>query len=393
MVALVKTFGYVAVFTVVMMVVFLFREGLAVFSRTPVEPGYSLLVHRQNPVGPLSAEQIKQVFDRNVTNWKALGGADEPIVLFTHRELAPTYSGAPSGATVESAPAYINRYVDSLPGTLAFFNDSRIDVEAMPAVRRLPVVRINPVDFLSGREWFPTARPAAVLGALPLLAGTLLVTLFSIILALPLGLAAAVYLAEIADNRVRQLLKPMIELLAGIPSVVYGFFGLVVIVPFIQRSFQLPVGESALAGSIVLGIMALPTIISISEDALRATPRHIKEASLALGASRWQTIREVTIPSAASGITAAAILGAGRAIGETMAVLMVTGNSAVLPASILQPVRTIPATLAAELGEAPFGGVHFKALFALGCLLFLLTLAINVAVERIIDKTKPTERN
>ena len=201
-----------------------------------------------------------------------------------------------------------------------------------------------------------------------------------------MGLAAAIYLAEIADERVRQVLKPMIELLAGIPSVVYGFFGLVVIVPMVQQIFNLPVGETALAGSIVLGIMALPTIITVSEDALRTTPRYMKEASLALGATHWQTIKNVVVPYAASGITAAAILGIGRAIGETMAVLMVTGNSAIMPHSLLQPVRTIPATIAAELGEAPFGGLHFKALFALGCILFLITLIINLVVEKVIKR-------
>ena len=203
---------------------------------------------------------------------------------------------------------------------------------------------------------------------------------------MPLGLAASIYLAEIADERVRRILKPIIELLAGIPSVVYGFFGLVVIVPFVQRTFDVPVGETALAGSIVLAIMALPTIITVSEDALRTTPRAMKEASLALGASQWQTIRKIIVPYAASGITAAAILGIGRAIGETMAALMVTGNSAIMPHSLLQPVRTIPATIAAELGEAPFGGLHFKALFALGCILFVITLIINLLVERVSAK-------
>ena len=215
-----------------------------------------------------------------------------------------------------------------------------------------------------------------------------MVSFFAILFALPLGLAASIYLAEIAHERVRRILKPVIELLAGIPSVVYGFFGLVIIVPFVQRTFDLPVGETALAGSIVLAIMALPTIITVSEDALRTTPRAMKEASLALGASHWQTIRKVVVPYAASGITAAAILGIGRAIGETMAALMVTGNSAIMPHSLLQPVRTIPATIAAELGEAPFGGLHFKALFALGCILFIITLIINLMVESVSRKRR-----
>ncbi|HRB26505.1 MAG TPA: phosphate ABC transporter permease subunit PstC, partial [Bacteroidia bacterium] len=239
-----------------------------------------------------------------------------------------------------------------------------------------------------GKEWFPTAQPAAQFGVLPLLMGTLLVSLGAILLALPFGIAAAIYLAEIADTRFRNIAKPLIELLAGIPSVVFGFFGLVVIVPMVQQWFNLPVGETALAGSIVLGIMALPTIITVSEDALHNTPRSMKEASLALGANKWQTILRVVIPYSISGITTAVILGIGRAIGETMAVLMVTGNAAVIPHSILQPVRTIPATIAAELGEAPFGGLHFKALFFLGCVLFLITMIINFIVELISPKRR-----
>jgi len=199
-------------------------------------------------------------------------------------------------------------------------------------------------------------------------------------------------MAEIAKDRFRSFLKPVIELLAGIPSVVYGFFGLVVIVPLIQKVFNLPVGETGLAGAIILAIMALPTIITISEDAIRTTPRTMKEASLALGASHFQTIYKVILPYSISGITAAVILGIGRAIGETMAVLMVTGNAAVIPRTFFEPVRTIPATIAAELGEAPQGGMHFKALFALGCILFLITMIINFTFEYISSKRKIGKR-
>ena len=248
--------------------------------------------------------------------------------------------------------------------------------------------KIESKEFFLGKEWFPTAQPAAQLGVLPLILGTLWVSFGAILLALPLGLAAAIYMSEVAKPKVRNIMKPLIELLAGIPSVVYGFFGLVVIVPLIQKLFDLPVGETGLAGSIVLGIMALPTIITISEDAMRNTPRAMKEASLALGASKWQTIYKIVIPYSISGITAGAILGIGRAIGETMAVLMVTGNAAVIPHSILVPMRTIPATIAAELGEAPDGGLHFKALFALGCILFIITLFINLTVEYVSGRNK-----
>lgn len=219
------------------------------------------------------------------------------------------------------------------------------------------------------------------LRSIPFVAGYPWVSLGAILIALPFGLAVAIYLAELADGRLRKVLKPVIELLAGIPSVVYGFFGLVVIVPLVQKTFSLPVGETGLAGSLILAVMALPTIITVAEDALRSTPRAMKESSLALGATHWQTIRRVVIPYSISGITAAAVLGIGRAIGETMAVLMVTGNAAVIPTTLLEPVRTIPATIAAELGEAPAGGTHYEALFLLGCILFLLTLIISVTVE------------
>ncbi len=181
----------------------------------------------------------------------------------------------------------------------------------------------------------------------------------------------------------RKILKPTIELLAGIPSVVYGFFGLVVLVPLIQKTFGLAVGETALAGSLILAIMALPTIITVAEDAMRGTPRAMREASLALGATHWQTIYRVVIPYAGSGISAAVVLGIGRAIGETMAVLMVTGNAAVMPRSLFEPVRTIPATIAAELGEAPAGGAHYQSLFMLGCILFIITMIISITAEMI----------
>lgn len=383
----IKACGYMSAFSVLLIVLFLFREGISFFTLTPLEEGYSLWVHQNNPVQKLSAAEIKDIFDQKRGNWNTVGGQDMPINRLTLDELAEAYTEAQLGASFEHIPECIRHYIDSLPGTLAFFSDHLVG-EGIPNARRLDMALITPAGFVSDTEWFPTSLPAARMGVMPLLLGTLLVAFFSMLFALPLGLAAAIYLAEIADERVRRLLKPMIELLAGIPSVVYGFFGLAVIVPLVQKTFNLPVGETALAGSIVLAIMALPTIITLAEDALRTTPQHMKEASLALGASHWQTIKNIVVPYAASGIAAAAILGIGRAIGETMAVLMVTGNSAIMPHSLLQPVRTIPATIAAELGEAPFGGLHFKALFALGCILFLITLAINLIVERVIERRK-----
>jgi phosphate transport system permease protein len=378
--------GTVTSLTVLLIVVFLFKEGVSLFSTSPVEEGTVIAVNRSNPVKHLTPSQIKNIFDQNTVNWKELGGRDEDILIVTVNDLGSYFTEEDLGAEFEFLPQKFSGLIDSLPNIIAVLNRKQMATDFKGT--EIDVDKNNLPQFIAGKEWFPTSEPAVQLGVMPLLLGTLLVSFFAILIALPVGLATAIYMAEIADERIRKVLKPVVELLAGIPSVVYGFFGLIIIVPLIHDSFDLPVGETALAGSLVLAIMALPTIITISEDAMRNTPRSMREASLALGANKWQTINRVVLPYSLSGISAAAILGIGRAIGETMAVLMVTGNAAVIPTSLLQPVRTIPATIAAELGEAPAGGVHYKALFALGCLLFLMTMIINLWVERISAKRK-----
>ena len=244
----------------------------------------------------------------------------------------------------------------------------------------------SPKSFISGKEWLPTATSSVQLGVLPLILGTLYVSFVAIIIALPLGLATSIYISEIANSNTRFIYKVVIELLAGIPSVVFGFFGLIVIVPYIQKTFNLPTGETGLSSSIVLSIMTLPTMIKLMEDALRKTPRSMKEASLALGATQWQTIYKVVIPYSASGILAATILGIGRAIGEAIAVAMVIGNVAIMPHSLLKPLSTIAATMVSEFGESPKNGIHYKALFGLGCILFIITIAINLWAEVISKK-------
>ena len=245
--------------------------------------------------------------------------------------------------------------------------------------------KIGFVEFLTGTKWKPGNNK---FGIFPMILGSIYVTGGALIIGVPVGVLTSVFMARFCPEGLYKLLKPVVNLLAGIPSVVYGFFGLVVIVPLIQKTFDLPVGETAFAGSVVLAIMALPTIITVAEDAMRTTPRAMKEASLALGATQWQTIYKVIIPYSISGITSAVVLGIGRAIGETMAVLMVTGNAAVIPTSFFEPVRTIPATIAAELGEAPAGGAHYEALFLLGAVLFLITLILSISVEYISSKRK-----
>lgn len=376
----------VTTLTVLLIVVFLFKEGFGLFGHSPAEEGFVIATNTTNPVKHIASADIKNIFDEKITNWRQVGGKDEPIVVFRVDDIGNYFTDEQIGANFEHLPQCINSLMAKTPGILAYLPQKYVDKSFKGRV--IPIDKVTLWGFLKNKEWFPTAQPVAQLGVLALILGTLWVSLGAILIALPLGLATAIYMAEIADERIRKILKPVIELLAGIPSVVYGFFGLVIIVPLIQKVFNLPVGETALAGSIILGIMALPTIITISEDALRTTPVSLKEASLALGANKWQTIYKVTIPYSMSGITAGAILGIGRAIGETMAVLMVTGNAAVIPHSFLQPVRTIPATIAAELGESAQGGIHYRALFALGCILFVLTMAINLFVEWRTSKNK-----
>lgn len=242
-------------------------------------------------------------------------------------------------------------------------------------------------QFLTGTRWAPTSTTEKF-GLVPLLSGSALVTVGAIIIALPLGIGAAVYIGELAPKAVREILKPIIEVLATIPSVVIGFIGIQLIVPLIKSTFKLPIGLTALAGSIMLAFMSLPTIISISEDAINAVPIKYRHASLALGATRWETTYKVVIPTASSGIVASIMLGLGRIVGETMTVLMLTGNSPRIVFSWLQPVRTITATIAAEMGETVQGGLHFSALFAIGLVLFLITFLINLVADRFIGRIK-----
>jgi phosphate transport system permease protein len=254
-------------------------------------------------------------------------------------------------------------------------------------------IQIGLQDFLFGQQWNPTGTPPAY-GIYPLIVGTLLVMAGAMVIAVPLGIASAIYISELAGDRLRTTIKPAVELLAGIPSVVYGFFGLVVLTNWIRISFDVPSGECWLAGSILLGIMALPTIVSVSEDAIKAVPREYREGSLAAGATRWQTISRVIVPSALSGISAAVILGIGRAIGETMAVLMVTGNAAVIPDpiwNVLSPIRTLTGTLGIETGEVPIGSLHYNALFGIAVVLLVITLVINLSATIILGRIQASQ--
>ncbi len=244
---------------------------------------------------------------------------------------------------------------------------------------------VGPLDFLFGKSWYPISEPPK-LGIFPLIMGSLMVTLGAAIISIPIGVGCAVYIAEIAPGKTKEILKAGIELLAAIPSVVLGFIGMVTLVPLVKNVFHLPTGLTALSGSIMLAFMAMPTIVSIAEDALYSVPKNYKEGAFALGATHWQTIWRVLLPAASSGILAAVMLGIGRVIGETMAVMMITGNAAVMPQSILVPVRTLTATVAAEMGEAVVGGEHYFALFAIGIVLFIISFIINVTADLFLHK-------
>ncbi len=246
---------------------------------------------------------------------------------------------------------------------------------------------VKPANLFCTR-WYPTF---GLFGTLPLIAGSVLVTLSAIVIALPLGVATAVFVREVAPNWVREILKPLIEVLAGIPSVVLGFFGMTLLAPLVRQALGMPTGLTAFTGALVLAYMALPTIISVAEDALDAVPKSYRDAGLAVGATQWQTIWRVVVPAARSGIVTAVMLGMGRAIGETMAVMMVTGNAARMPLtidSLFRPVRTMTATIAAEMGEVAAGSVHYHALFGIGIILFLLTFIINLTAAATIFKKR-----
>ncbi len=242
--------------------------------------------------------------------------------------------------------------------------------------------------FLFGTRWNPDAYGEPSYGLVPLLAGSFFTTVLALVISIPLGIAGAVFIAERLKGKARTLVKTVVELFAGFPSVVIGFFGLVVVGPFIARLFNVPSGLNLLNAGVLLAFMALPTIISVSDDALRVVPQSYREAAYALGATPWTTATRVTLPAAKSGILAAVMLGFGRAIGETMAVLMVAGNAPVIPRSLFDPVRTITATIAVELGETPFHTTHFYALFALGLVLFLIALGTNLIAGSLIRREK-----
>jgi len=252
----------------------------------------------------------------------------------------------------------------------------------------LPALKDVALSNLFSTVWYPIEE---YYGILPLILGSLVVTIGAALFGVPVGILTAVYISEVAPRWAKEVLKPLIEILAGIPSVVLGFLGALVLAPFLRESLNLPTGLTALTGSLLLGAIAIPTIVSISEDALNTVPRSYREAALALGTTRWQTIWGVTVPAARSGILMAVMLGIGRSIGETMTVMMVTGNAPVMPASLgalFAPIRTMTATIASEMGEVASGSPHYHVLFFIGIVLFLITLGVNIMASRIAFRSR-----
>lgn len=254
--------------------------------------------------------------------------------------------------------------------------------EGLPALTEVSVK-----DLFSSR-WYPIED---LFGILPLINGSMIVTIFSILIALPLGVGTAIYIGEIAPKNIKEVLKPLVEILAGIPSVVLGFIGIQVLSPFLRVALNLPTGLTALSGSILLALIAIPSIVSIAEDALYAVPNSYRDAAYALGATQWQTIWSVVLPAARNGLMTAVMLGVGRSLGETMAVMMVTGNAATTFSgldSFISPVRTMTATIASEMGEVASGSVHYHVLFFIGIILFIFSLVINVSSSSLEGKSE-----
>ncbi len=348
--------------------VFLFREGLPALWRSPYAE-LRFAVHPDNPIQSLDTQTARALL-QGKTTWSEIQGPDAPVVAVhlanMERYIAPT-----------ATPAEIRAAIDSLakfPGVFL----------ALPPTLLPPQVRLIEIPWRPWRElflslhWSPTYEPIPSVSVWPLVVGSLWVSLIGLALVVPLGIAMAIYAAEILPRRLYYPLKVLWELLAGLPSVVVGFWGLVVLVPAVKELFNLSAGETALTAGLLLGWMTLPLMASLTEEALQSIPRLLSESSYGLGATQWQTILRLKLPYIRTSLLTAGLLSAGRILGETMVVLMVSGNSPLLSWSPFQPVRTLPATLAAELGEAPVGSYHYQVLFLLGAILLLLTLSLNL---------------
>ncbi|MCD8540929.1 MAG: ABC transporter permease subunit [Leadbetterella sp.] len=307
---------------------YLFREGAGFFSHPPLEKGYAVMVHPASSLQSISNEELRKIFiEKSIRNWSQLEGPDQPLGILTLDTADSLYNSKQPEDRIEAT----SRFLLSHPDFIAVLPEKYGDKKK---IRILHPPDLSPADLLLNTAWYPTSEPAPSFGIVAMLIGTLQVTLLSVVLAFPLGTAVGIYLGAVAPSWILSLVRPLIEMIAGIPSVVLGIFGIMVVVPAIQQAFDLPSGVTSLAGGIMLAILALPTLILLTSDAISAVPKSMTLSSLALGASSFQTIFKVVVPAAKSGLFSGAILSLGRIVGETMTVLMVTGNSSQIPHSI-----------------------------------------------------------
>ena len=382
-----------AIATLVGIAFFLFGEAVPTFTKLHATSIHTFapVVHRDNPMWKKSINRTKlrDVFAGKITDWNELGGEEGKILVISYSETTPegkrwlsellgSVPLTPGAIKVENAREMKRAIIGNKENAFGFLDREEIS----RGVKEFQLVkRVGFFEFLFRKSWYPPPNEPPSFQILPILLASIAVTLFSAIIAVPLGVGCAIYMSEIAHPKTSEILKPIIELFAALPSVVIGFFGMVVVAPLLQKYFDIPTGLNLTNASILLAFMAVPTIASVSEDALRAVPQSLKEASYALGATNWETTWRVVVPAALSGISSAVILGLARSIGETMVVLMVAGGAAMIPTGLFDPVRPMTAAIAAEMGEAPRGGMHYHALFAIGVTLFIMTFCFNLLAD------------
>ena len=358
--------GSVSSFTILLIVFFLFKEAGGLFNTPATEEGYVLAVNKSNDVGKLSPEKIMDIFDGNITNWKDISGMDQDILIFRFSDLTNYYTEEELGDEFQYVPQKISELVAKEPGIIAFFPKQYLLENGFQG-KVLPEEKITLGEFFGGTKWYPTSTPAPIFGLIPLLLGTLLVSIGAIVLSLPFGIAVAIYMAEIANKRTRDLLKPIIELLAGIPSIVYGLFGMLFFVTALHW------GMSLLAGACTLVIMVLPLIMRTAEEALKAVPDSYREGSFGLGAGKLRTVFRIVLPSAVPGILAGVILAIGRIVGETAALIYTAGTVAKVPSSVFGSGRT----LAVHMYNLSSEGLYMNQAYATAVVLLVLVVLIN----------------
>ena len=379
---------------------FLFKEAVPTFTKQYATSIYTYVpvVNRDNQIWKksINRDKLRAVFSGEITNWQKLGGEDKKILVVSYSETTPEGrkwvekllkggSLAPNAIKVETAREMQRAIIRNKENAIGFMDREEIG----RGIKEFSLTtRVGLFEFLFGKSWYPPPNEPPSFQILPILLASIIVTFVAAVIAIPLGVGCAIYMSEIAHPKTNEILKPVIELFAALPSVVIGFFGMVVVAPFLQKHFDIPNGLNLTNASILLAFMAVPTIASVSEDALRAVPQSLKEASYAVAATKWETTWRVVVPAALSGISAAVILGLARSIGETMVVLMVAGGAAMIPTGLFDPVRPMTAAIAAEMGEAPRDGMHYHALFAIGVTLFIMTFCFNLLADFISKRYK-----